>query len=126
MALFELYKAANSTNGLATYYDPMRHPTRFGCDLEGRLTWITNANAEVTQFGYNPAGNLTRLTDGRTNTTTWAYYQYKNAGTLLRTLVLPGGSFRTNFFENGLLKQVSLIDAISNLRARTPMSSIQT
>jgi RHS repeat-associated protein len=66
-----------ATNGLVAYTNRNQKVTGFTRDGAGRLTYVTNANQEVTQVGYNALGQVTDLWDGRrTNHTVWHYDQY--------------------------------------------------
>lgn len=62
--------------GLRTYQDPLGFVTRYARDAAGRLTYLTNANANVTAFGYSSAGELLSLTDGNQATRSWEYDIY--------------------------------------------------
>ena len=66
-----------ATNGLAAYTNRNQKVTWFARDLAGRLTYVTNANQEVTRLGYNSLGQVTDLWDGRrTNHTSWGFNEY--------------------------------------------------
>lgn len=87
--------------GLAFYTNRNGQVTRYGRDVAGRPTAVTNANLEVVSASYNPADEILTLLDGLNHQTSWQYNPY--GWVTNKTDGLGRNAFRYLYNPNGWL-----------------------